>query len=360
MALKPGAEQQATFTYRTRAAGYLEARITPHDAFPQDDRAVIELPAEKALRVVVYSAEPQDLRALFGADPQVDAAFEAPAKYDPQVKADIVVLDRMAPESRPRADSIWIAPPASGSPVRVRATRSQVKLERWRTDSPVGAGLRTKDVRLDTAEIFEPAAGDILVAEASDGPLIVARPGRPRLVTIGFEPLRSSMKYELATPLLVANILRWMAPETFRRWDVQAGTVGTVNVAIEKGTDPASVRVITEDQRPLPFTIEGDSLRFFAGAPGTVRVLTGDRETVYSLTLPDVGDVVWRPPSSVRRGIPRASAANIAPTDLWPWLAALGGLGLLIDWLLYGRSRAFRLRAAKFAARVPFPWRKAS
>ena len=38
------------------------------------------------------------------------------------------------------------------------------------------------------------------------------------------------MKYELATPLLIANILRWMAPETFRRWEVQAGTVGTVNV----------------------------------------------------------------------------------------------------------------------------------
>ncbi len=78
------------------------------------------------------------------------------------------------------------------------------------------------------------------------------------MVVLGFHPLRSSMKYELATPLLMANILRWMAPETFRRWDVQAGTVGTVNVALDKGTDPASVRVLTENQRPLPFTIEGN------------------------------------------------------------------------------------------------------
>ncbi len=111
---------------------------------------------------------------------------------------------------------------------------------------------------------------------------MVARAGSPKVVVIGFQPMRSSMKYELATPLLMANIMRWMAPETFRRWDVQAGTVGTVNVAMDKGADPASVRVIAENQRPIPFTIDGNALRFFAGAPGTVRVLTGDRETVYS------------------------------------------------------------------------------
>ena len=171
------------------------------------------------------------------------------------------------------------------------------------------------------------------------------------------------MKYELATPLLMANILRWMAPETFRRWEVQAGTVGTVNVALEKDTDPASVRVLTEDQRPLPFTVEGNSLRFFSGAPGTVRVLMGDREAVYSLTLPDVGDAAWKPPANVRKGIPRASAAGSVATDLWPWLAALGGIGLLADWLLFGRSRAFRLRAVRSAARAVLGgavWRKAS
>ncbi len=46
--LKPGEEQQASFAYRTHAAGYLEARLNSRDAFPQDDRAVVELPSEKA------------------------------------------------------------------------------------------------------------------------------------------------------------------------------------------------------------------------------------------------------------------------------------------------------------------------
>jgi len=218
-------------------------------------------------------------------------------------------------------------------------------------------------VQIESAETFSPAAGDIVVAEAREGALIVGRSSAnsPKITVLGFEPLRTSMKYELATPLLIANILRWMAPETFRRWEVQGGTVGTVNVAIEKGSDPAKIQVITEDQRTLPFTVEGNSLRFFAGAPGTVRVLNNDRETVYSLTLPDVADSVWKAPTSVKHGIPKSSFVEASITDLWPWLALLGGLGLLIDWLMFGRSRALRLRASGIARKsAPHLWRKAS
>jgi von Willebrand factor type A domain/Aerotolerance regulator N-terminal len=360
MTLKPGAEEQATFTYRTKAAGYLEARITPHDAFPQDDRAVIELPAEKPLRVAVYSADPQALRALFGSNAQVNATFDAPAKYDANVQADLVVLDHFAPPVKPRADSLWIMPPSSGSPIPVRFTKTGLTIDRWRTDSPLGAGLRAKGLQLESAEVFSPAAGDQPVAESTEGALIVARASAPKIVVMGFEPLGATTKYELSTPLLIANILRWMAPEIFRHTEVQAGSVGTVNVPVDAGTDPANVRVITEDQRPLPFTIEGNSLRFFGGAPGTVRVLAGDRETVYSLTLPDPGDAVWHAPQNVRRGVPRGAPMESSATDFWPWLALAGGIGLFADWLLFGRSRAFRLRAGKVAARVQTVWRKAS
>ncbi len=356
--LKPGEEQQASFTYKTRAAGYLEARLNSRDAFPQDDRAVVELPSEKPLRVMVYSNEPALLKPLIASNTQVTATFESPAKYDPKVKADLVILDRFAPSARPQVSSIWIEPPPAGSPIAVKGTHNGVKLASWRTDTPLGAGLRTQDVLLATAETFSLAPGDIPVAESAEGPLIVARPGSPKIVAMGFQPVKSSMKYELATPLLFANTLRWMAPDVFRTREVEAGTVGTVTVPVEKGTDPASVRVFTEDSRPLPFTIEDNVLRFFCGAPGTVRVLTGNRELVYSLTLPDVGDTVWKAPATVHRGIPRSMGNGVTSTDIWPWFAVLGAFGLLLDWLLFGRSRAFRLKTAGIA--IGSLWRKAS
>jgi hypothetical protein len=182
------------------------------------------------------------------------------------------------------------------------------------------------------------------------------------MVALGFHPVLSSLKYELATPLLVANILRWMAPETFRRLDIQAGTVGTVSVTLDPGTSPGGVRVLGDNQRPLPFTVEGSVLRFFAGAPGTARLLTGDRETVYSLTLPDVADAAWKPAANVRRGIPRSVAGTVSIVNLWPWLAIAGGLGLLLDWLLFGRSRVIYVgaRGAASAVAQKHFWRKAS
>jgi len=348
--LKPGAEEQAAFAYKSRPAGYLEARLNVKDAFAQDDRALIELPAQASLRVRVYSAEPQLLRPLMGSNPQVQADFASPEQYDAAAKADVVVLDHFIPSVPPRAHAVYIQPPAQGSPFQVVAERSNVRLEKWRADTELGEGLRTQDVVLESAQTFQAGAGDVVVAESERGPVVIAREGKGlKSVAIGFHPGRGSMKYQLATPLLMANILRWMAPGTFRRWEMQAGTVGTVRIPVAKGTDPASVRVVDENQRPLPFTVEGDVLQFFSGAPGNVSVLMGDLETVYSLTLPDVAEAVWKPPANVRRGIPRASLGAAAPTDLWPWLALAGGLGLLIDWLFYGRSRVFRVRASQMA-----------
>jgi hypothetical protein len=349
--LKAGAEEQAAFAYKAPSAGYLEARLNVKDAFPQDDRALLELPPQAGLRVAVYSSEPQLLRPLVAANPQVQATFDMPEHYDASVKADVVVFDRFVPPAMPRANVILIEPPAKASPIPAGATQSNVKLEAWRTDTALGAGLRTQDVVLESAELFTPAPSDIVVAEGSAGALIVARQAKgTMMVALGFHPGRASMRYQLATPLLMANILRWMAPESMRRWEVQAGTVGTVRVPVDKNTDPATVRVLDENQRPLPFTIQEDILQFFSGAPGNVSVMMGDREAVYSLKLPDVAEAVWKPPANVRRGIPRAALSAATQTDLWPWLAVLGGLGLLTDWLLYGRSRVFRVRASQMVS----------
>ena len=83
LTLRPGTEEQATFTYAAKSGGFLEARLNVRDAFPQDDRAVVELPPEASSHVVVYSSEPQLLRPLFEANPQVEATFESPDKFDP-------------------------------------------------------------------------------------------------------------------------------------------------------------------------------------------------------------------------------------------------------------------------------------
>jgi von Willebrand factor type A domain/Aerotolerance regulator N-terminal len=355
--LKPGAEENATFRYATRAAGWLDARLLTRDAFAADDRAVLELPARNALPVTVYSDKPDLLKPVFSAIPEVKPQFLPVTRYQPKSEARIVILDRFAPSAAPQADSIWIEPPAARSPISVRASEAKVKLTRWRSDHALGAGLHTKDLEIEKAEVFRIQREDIPIAEADSGPLIVGRPSTPKMVVFGFHPVDSSMKFELTTPLLFANILHWMAPEIFRTWEVTAGTVGTVNVQLESEADPSTITVITEDQKRLPFTVEGRNLRFFSGSPGIVRVLTGGREFVYSLTLPQAGDVVWQP-SNVRQGVPRRLPFQPNSRDIWQWLALLGGLGILADWLLFGRTIRKPLKSVQPTRRMA--WRKAS
>jgi VWA domain-containing protein/aerotolerance regulator-like protein len=355
--LKPGAEENTTFRFKTRAAGWLEARILAPDPFPQDDRAILELPSLNPLPVVVYSSEPELLRPLFNSISGVQATFQPVSSYNPGIPSGIVVLDHFGPPTPPLTDSIWIEPPVDRSPIPVRGADKQVKLKSWRADHPIAAGLRAKDLELANAQTFRPGPGDIAIAESENGALVVARPSKPKTVVLGFHPVRAGMKYELTTPLLFANIIRWMAPDILRSLELTAGTIGTVDVELESETDPSAVRVVTEDSKPLPFTLEGRTLRFFSGTPGIVRVLTGGRELVYSLTLPQPGDIVWKPPNA-KHGLPRRAPAEPASRDIWQWLAILGGLGLVADWIVYGRMRKGLLGTSHVMRRAP--WRKAS
>jgi hypothetical protein len=337
LTLAPGTEQEALFEHRTRAAGLLEARLLTRDAFPADDRAVMELPEEKTLAVVVYSDEPDLLRPVLEANPHVRAVFRKTSEYAAKPDAGLMILDRFHPAAAPAIDSVWIEPPPGGSPIPIRKTVAHVKLTRWHTENQLGEGLRSKDLTLDSGIVLEAAPDDIKVAEMEAGPVIVARPGKPKVVVIGFHPARSAMRYELTTPLLFANILRWMAPDIFRRRELFGSSVGTVTAMLDPEVKPAQIRVVEDDGRALPFTLRNRTLQFFAGAPGRVRVTAADRELVYSLALPEVPEAVWEPPAGVKRGIPPARESAAAAIDLWQALACLGALGLLVDWIYFGR-----------------------
>jgi hypothetical protein len=360
LTLAPGAEQEITFTHRTRAAGWLEARLLLQDSFPQDNRAVIELPEQPSLKVLVYSNEPELLRPLLAANPNLEAQFRTPAQYEAGELAALRIFDRFAPPDAPAGASLWISPPAGRSPIPIRATRSGARLVRWRAETPLGAGLRTAGIALEESQIFQAAPADVVVAEAETGPVIVARrkeTSSTRYVVLGFHPMKTALRYELAAPLLFANLLRWMVPEVFRRWELSAGSTGTLVVSLDPDQDPSQINVFNDDGVAIPFTVEQRQVRIFAGAPGTVRMIGGDRERVFSLNLPAVPEADWQPSAEVRRGVPRSAGPLSAAWEWWPWLALAGGLGLLADWLLFGQPRVFRAQAAPAKASA---WRKAS
>jgi len=343
--LAPGQEAETAVNYRTRAAGMLEARVrTRGDRFSGDDRAVLEMPAQPELKLTVCSDEPELLRPLFGSLPMLMATMRTRAQCVAQPPEGVAVYDRFVPRGGFRGPSLLLEPPADQSPIAVVKSGVTERIDRWEQRHPLSTGLRAQDFRLSQALVFRTGAGDTGVAFTASGAVLVAREvaGQPKLVVAGFHPLRSHLKFELATPLLFANILRWFSPEAFRRTEVFAGSVGAVTAPWQTG-ETNGLRVINESGDALPFTVRDGQVRFYSAQTGTVRVVQNEREQTYSLALPDVPEAVWMPPEKVKRGVPPSVSGLAQARDLWPWLAALGALGLFLDWLLFAPAGSGRV-----------------
>ncbi len=350
--LPPGGEEQTTFEVHTKAAGLAEVRLYPADAFGADNYAALELPAQRSLHVVVYSDSPDQWKPALGADPRIAPEFRATREFTP-ANDGLVILDRFHPAQAPAGNTLWIDPPEK-SPIPVRDHILEPSGLRWAADQPLSTGLREHDLQIPSTAILETGANDIRVAEVDKGPVVAARvspDNKTKTIVMGFSPFSGSLKYQLAAPLLLANELRWFAPDVFRDIDVSAQNAGTVSDAFNASpgaTEPGNgVQVITDAGTNLPFNIRNGKIQFFSGSQSRVSVISANTERVYSLTLPEMWDDKWNPPAGVRRGIPAWNDALRRNTDLWPWLALLGAAILIAEYLIYGRDVSALLRVMR-------------
>ena len=343
--LGPEEEAAAEYSFTTDTAGELKAEITPRDDLPADDVATLHLPKSGPLHVMVYTKRKEGLRPLMTANHRLIVQFANTAEYSGTEPADLYVIDGFAPKTRPKVASLWIAPPREDGPLPVNSVLENAVVKNWNNESSIGEGLHAKDARIPSAEVFEVFEGDIPVASVAEGPIVVARPATQsevKMAVIGFDPLQGQLKFEVTTPILVANLLRWLAPEAYRTLDVSAGRVGVATIALEPRELVKGIRVTDENGFSIPFTVRAKTLQLFASRPSLVRVVSDDRERLLSLTLPDVAEFEWKPPAKAVRGLPLASRFEPAAIDLWKWLALLGAGCFLAEWLLYGRQRHAR------------------
>jgi hypothetical protein len=199
-----------------------------------------------------------------------------------------------------------------------------------------------EEAHLTSAEVFESFEGDLAIGSVTSGPVVVARPaasGRPKIALIGFDPLAGEMKFEVTTPLLFANLFHWLSQESLRTIDLSAGRVGAATLPLEPSEHADTIRVTAQNGDAVPFTIHDGSLQLFTARPNIIRITSSSRERVLSLTLPDVAEHVWTPPATSMNGLPAAANWSANSITLWQWLAVLGAIGLISEWLLFGRRR---------------------
>ncbi len=344
LAINPGETRSIEYNFVTNTAGELRVQLSPADALVSDDSAALYLPRDTPLRVAVYTSRPELLNPLLALNPRVNAKIFRPEEYGPKPAADVMILDRFSPNIEPEIPSLWIQPPVGRSPVPVKATISQPFVSTWNSQGQLTAGLRARELPVPEAEVFQTFEGDTPVASAAEGPIIVARPQRhdsPQLAAIGFDPFSGELRFRVTTPLLLANLLRWLRPEGFQRWEISARQVGAAALALERDEDPGTLQIQDEHGLAVPFTVRNHTLQLFVSRPSVIRISSEHQQRVLSLTLPDVAAYPWKVSASVE-GIPPLHFGQ-SSLDLWKWLALAGALGLLIEWILFG-PRTRRLK----------------
>ncbi len=337
-----GAQQRSvTFPLRTTAGGELEISLLGEDDFPADNRVSFHVPSRRPARVVVFTRRPGAFRPLLAAGGVVEAEFRPPAAAAPESgEADVLILDHCALPEGWRGGAIAILPPPGSSPVRVARRVSPATITVWNPEHPVSAGLRSRGLRLPSASILEPGDDFVAIAETADGPALVVN-DKTRTAVLGFDPVADPVRFDLAAPLLLGNLLRWVRPGVFRQWEMTSAAVGEVVLPLDAGVDPEEIRVVRGDGAPVPFRVVEGVLHFHAGREGTVRVLAGGREIDYSFRAAAIPVARWSPPEGVRRGLPAAPTRKPARV-WWPWLALAAAALLLVEWQRFGRGAVRR------------------
>jgi Ca-activated chloride channel family protein len=336
--LAPEALFNAEDEFTWDRGGMLQAEISPSDALQADDRAAVNIPTFRTVRVAVFASNTSpfasDLLSVLSSNPYVQAQI-LPPELSANISPDVAIYQGMNLPAQPAFNSIWFlsGPSLAGSrPVRVTGWNSQHPVTRW---------VRTHDISVRNPAPLKVQPGETVLAYA-DGdpptPLILAREqdGR-RILIIGFNPHDSNFPLESAFPLLMAGSIEWMTHSV----DEVADSLSTGEIDLP---GPAT-KIVAPSGREVPFARKGANVHLLALETGMYRVLAPGGETSIAVNPPAL------PTQRVQLTAAETAEVEREPLPpaawyLWRWLVLLAILALWLEWWLYYAARE-RQRAAE-------------
>ena len=320
--------------------GLLQAEISPPDALEADNRASVNLPTFRTVRVAVFtnSANPPpfvtDLLTVLSSNPFVQTQLVPPGT-SASIFTDVAIYQGANAPDLPEFNSVRFVsgPAAPGSrPVRVTGWNAQHPVTRW---------VRTRDISVRNPAALRVQPGDAILAYAEGdppSPLILAREenGR-RMLILGFDPHDSNLPLESAFPLLMAGGLEWMTHSVDEVADSLA--------AGELDFPGPATTIVSPSGKEAAFARKGADIHFLARETGIYRIVNSGGET----------SIAVNPPVLPGRQIELTVAEKAAPEreplppaawNLWRWLVLLAIVALWLEWRLYYAARERNAAAA--------------
>jgi hypothetical protein len=347
------------------------------DPLPADNDAYLVTRDNNQSRILLVSDSPGELNRALAAQSGATVTAVTPQDYRAGGQYDLTVFDRFVPTELPRGGILIVNPAAnSGLIPPAGATEQSPRVARLDRESAILGGVDFSGLTFGPTAVRTLPTWATEIVGSERGPLIMGgnREGR-EIVAINFDLAASGLTRKLAFPILIGNIVDRL--QTHRVPTVaQLGT----GVLLEPvaGTRSVQLREPSGATRDL-------TLRESAGGAPTVFV-TLDQPGLYALIQRDAGGATvvqesfavngGDPVASNLRGVasglptgqggiaPPLATSGITPAattpgptprqlgELWPILLAIGGLLLLIEWIVgLGGLRPARRETERVRAR---------
>jgi hypothetical protein len=237
---------------------------------------------------------------------------------------DLVVMDGIAPANLPSTPLLMVNPPADSGLVNVRATNVFLPMALPDPTDPLVAGLDLDGLATNGEAVDTPAWATV-DAGGARGPLVLhGSQGGARIVILPFEPSTSNFAQDVAFPLLVERLVRWLVPSPPAA--VPAGTALWLPADVQSVQSPTGAVLAGPLVEPV-----ASGLYIVAGASGSVPSGT-PLFTVVAAAPGDVAPAAVQVPAWVM-----PSAADL-PRSLWPWALLVALVALSGEWVYYARK----------------------
>jgi len=270
---------------------------------------------------------------------------------------DLYVFDGVAPPAGLRGPILLINPPPDNGIVPVTGTLDRPAVTGQLRDDPILRGVDVSRVQIAEARAVTRPEWARGLVESNGQPLLLAgETNGQRIAILTFALGRSDLPLTLAYPVLLANLVAWLAPSAGSGLPPSVRPGEVVPFAPRAGVDSVAITDPSGRERRLAPT-RGIILFGNTDAPGPymVREFAGDREIrrgVLTVNLLSPEESALAPQTPAFTG----TAANAGPTtdarsprEFWRPLLIAALLILTVEWWIYyrgGRSLGSVVRAA--------------
>ncbi|MSP38314.1 MAG: VWA domain-containing protein [Deltaproteobacteria bacterium] len=341
-------------------SGPLTAALEVDDDFATDNRAYLAVDDAPLLHLLYVGPGNPYLSNLLRFFAHVELTA-APA-WDGEMARqnyDVIIFDRVAAPALTQGNFIFIDTLAANLPLQGRGKSDHPRLSAPLAKHPITEGLALGELRVRQALRVALTGSATVLAQSSDGPLMVAvERGRLRAVFIGFDLMESDLPLRVAFPVLLHNLLEWFQPARleFPGQSAPAGTALALRLpasddSVEITSPSGKKEILPAAARPLRFADTVES--------GFYSYKSASRTGRFAVNLLDESESNISPPANLT-GAREANSAGSSTAEsgfsLWPYLLALALL-VLVGELLFAYRQGLALypllfRGAALAALV--------